>query len=109
MDFERGLDPKRAMGIGGINLQEKYDETVGAWQKYFEQFIGKTVRFRVNSNSYTNWSDRVKSGELVEIKTMTVQSAQDNFFGCPGHLFFMEKDSLQCWFVDLSENIYIIK
>ena len=108
-NFERGLDPKASMGIGGVDLQKKYDETVGVWKNYFQQFVGKTIKFKVNRRAYNNWADRIKSGELVEEKTMKVKEVDNEYSGNPGDLYFMEEGSQQCWFVDMSQKIYILK
>jgi hypothetical protein len=109
MNFERGGDIKAILEIGGVDLQKKYDETVKAWKLYFKQFVGRTVKFHVYSSVYCNWEDRIKKGELVEIKTLIVKEASDEYGGHPGHLFFTEEESSQCWFVDLSHKIYILK
>jgi hypothetical protein len=109
MNFERRCDVKAILEIGGIDLQKKYDETVGVWEKYFNQFVGRTIKFHVKRSDYNNWEDRIKNGELVEVKTMKVKEAANEYSGNPGDLYFMEEGSQQCWFVDMSEKIYILK
>jgi hypothetical protein len=107
MNFERDKDIKEVLGLGGIDLQKKYDETVGEWKKYYSKFIGKRITFHVNRFVYCNWDDRIASGELVEVKTMLVDSAHDDYSGHPGCLYFLEKGSGQCWFVDMTKKIYL--
>ncbi len=109
MEFNRGADIKAILELGGINIQNKFDETVGEWRKYYSSFIGKTVKFTVNRRSYNNWEDRIENGNLTEIKTMKVKEASDSYTGQSGQLYFMEEGSGQCWFVDMSEPLYILK
>lgn len=118
MNFERGMGPKESLEIGGIDLQKKYDETVGEWKRFFHIFPGKIVKFHVDKKMYPNWESRVSAGELAEIRTLKVEEANDNFEGIRSHLFFRggSRDS-KCektgsslvWFVDLSQKIYIIE
>jgi hypothetical protein len=108
MKFERGLDPKISMEIGGIDLQKKYDETVGEWKKFYSQFIGKTIRFTIDKSAYSNWDFRLERGELTEIKTMLVKRVNGGYNNQSGPLYFLEKESGQMWFVDMSKRIYII-
>ena len=84
--------------IPGTYTEEELKNTI---------IVGKTITFKVNRRVYNNWNDRIASGELVEIKTMKVKFAGDEYGAHPKELYFMEEGSNQCWFVDLSENIYI--
>lgn len=120
MNFQRGKNPKESLGLGGIDLQKKYDETVGEWRKYFSAFIGRVVKFKVDKFLYSNWDHRVQRGELFEWRTMRVKEVSDQYSGNPGHLYFIEEESKeskkcpnvlsnQCWFIDMSEKIYILE
>lgn len=108
MNFERGKDTKHTLKIGGVDIQKRYDETVGLWKDYMQSFEGQKVKFKVDRYSYSNWDDRIEIGELVEIKTMIVKEAYDNYSGHPGCLYFTEEGSSQCWFIDMSKPLYFV-
>ena len=64
LDFERGSSPKKAIGIGGINLKKIYDEIEKeANQKYRDflnkSFLGKTITGTMDSwdGSHGNWKE----------------------------------------------------
>jgi hypothetical protein len=41
LEFEKGMDPKGAMGLGGIELDQIYSDLVDGAQKEYENFIRK--------------------------------------------------------------------
>lgn len=108
MNFQRGREPKEVLEIGGIDFSKKYEETAGIglrkWKKFYLSFVGKTITFHVNQSLYCNWDDRVKKGDLSEIKTMKVQEAGTGW--SKNELYFIEEGSNQLWFPDLSKRIY---
>jgi hypothetical protein len=56
-NFERGIDPKQSMDIGGIDIPQTYrdimDEPKRKWEEFKKSFIGKTIsgNFFVKKNS----------------------------------------------------------
>jgi len=78
LDFERGLDPKKAMGIGGFTLGKLYSKFAKEAELKYEDFlrknfIGKTVSGRMDS-----WEGR--HGEWKEW-TIRVSDIDHNFHG----------------------------
>jgi hypothetical protein len=53
-NFERGLDPKASMEVGGINLQESFDKMFDDWISVFKIFEGKTI----TGNISKYWTDK---------------------------------------------------
>ncbi len=43
INFERGLDPKASLGIGGINFQETFDKVYDDWMSTLRSLEGKTI------------------------------------------------------------------
>ena len=100
-NFERGLDPKDAMGIGGIVLEDKYfDMVVKAkqkWNKYLGTFVGKTVSVYLDPDRYASVTT---SNERKTIKVTDVSSDQY------GRVNFQNENGTT-YFIDTAKQIYI--
>jgi hypothetical protein len=122
MKFERGLNPKIAMGIGSVNLATAMNNTLikgqKDWAKFMNQFIGKKVTFSLNRHAYH--TEKQING-YPNTRTITIkQWGFDHRDGAqPGlhSLYFMQEEtdksfdplcsSSQMWFVDTSKIIYL--
>jgi hypothetical protein len=119
MNFERGLEPKEAMSIGGINLQEVCNNTIFKGMtdltKFMNQFIGKKITFSLDRNAY-HTTQQIEG--YPETRTITVREWDYENLGMTYiSIYFMQSefdksfDPLCCtaqkWFVDISKRIYV--
>ena len=120
--FQRGLDPKVAMDIGGIDLEKLYNDTVkkpfrqgiswkkgyNKWIKYLDSLKGKKITFGLDINVYPQFNFPKK-------RTITL----DNWWFSDNYkiLYFMQSekdktfdnlyDNTQKWYVDMSQKIHV--
>jgi hypothetical protein len=107
-NFERGINPKESMNIGGFNLGHVYNETIlkaeREWKKYLDQFIGKRISFVIAPNNdglYSSYPSGTHPGERISI---TVKSWDKN-----GHHIWVIGDDYEKISIDINEKVYIIQ
>jgi len=111
LDFERGVDPRASMEIGGINFNKKFNELVDEWIASMEKaLVGKTIT-AVMTKFWTERGGISKEGrtqkqtiKLAEIDISMPQSFQGtNMF----FRMYLTSDDEQRYRMDLNQKIYI--
>jgi hypothetical protein len=74
MRFERGLNPKAAMGVGGVTLQDVFDQIlkdpIDKWEQYIvKTLVGKNVSGKMMkySGDKRNWEGPVNRTVRVDV------------------------------------------
>jgi len=97
--FEQGLDPKEAMGIGGIVLEDVYINTIvkakQEWNKYVQSFKGKKISFYKDPAQYL-----AKIHD--ELVTIIVEDISSDIEGN-----VRVSDGERAFFLDTTRKIYI--
>ncbi len=101
LEFQRGLNPKDAMSIGSINLNDVYYKMVvkprQEWNKYLDSFKGKKVVFHVDKSYYS-------SSYVPNILELIVDKISCNNTGD----IYMGNDDDGVWYVDKDKEIFIV-
>ncbi|MDD5648959.1 MAG: hypothetical protein PHF86_00835 [Candidatus Nanoarchaeia archaeon] len=68
--FERGLDPKESMDIGGINVSKIWNEIIEEplkkWNKFIKSFEGKIISGKfINTNTLMEVNTTIKVEEAL--------------------------------------------
>jgi hypothetical protein len=99
-NFERGLDPKVAMDIGGISLEDIYIETVQKgfreWGKQLDSLKGKKVTFHIDLDKYMQKKRPTQRSFIIT----EVSYTRD------GEVIFFNENDTQ-YFVDVTKKIYV--
>jgi hypothetical protein len=118
LDFERGVDPKASMGIGGINFNKNFNDFVEEWAIAIKKAVeGKTITAYM-TKYWTTEDGRSQEGrkqnQTIKVKEIRI-SAPDTFSG--KNMFFTcyltsedeEGDDLDTdkYKIDLNQKIYI--
>lgn len=102
IQFKRGLNPKVAMDIGGINLEDVYIKTVikgkKEWREFIESFIDKKVTFYLDPSKYIS-----NLYKLDKPKTFVIKDV--NYTG-DGEVYFYDQDD-EKYYVDVTKKIYV--
>ena len=82
-EFERGMTPKAAMGIGGITLREHYDTlvkpSIDKWQEFItKQFHGKKVTGKFLYFNGRSWEESEKTIKVESIINWELESGDIN-------------------------------
>lgn len=104
--FKEESDPIKDIGIGGIDIEEVYNNTIGKARKrlkkakkefsaVFDNLIGKKIIFYPSSDPNTKIT-----GVLVKWKTARFENKD-------GYVEFYIKDDKYGWWVDRRKNIWI--
>ena len=104
-EFERGLNPKAAMEIGGIDLEKVCNNTaikgLKEWNKYLQQFIGKKITFSRDMSQYASEMYR----KLNKKYTCVVNDVGINW-QLPRDVQFTDENG-DTWHVDIEDKIYV--
>jgi hypothetical protein len=110
-DFERGLDPRATMEIGGINFNQKFNDFVDQWEISIEKtLVGKTITAKMKK-FWTEKGGRSMEGRLQKqtIKLAEIDiSMPESFQG--SNMFFnsyLTAEDGQRYEMDLNQKIYI--
>lgn len=98
-EFDRGLNPKRAMNIGGVKIRKYYEdmlkEQVQKWDKFIRaNFIGKTVsgNFKMYNTTTRQW----EVGRELSVKVKDIvdwnQWGEIDFLGVDGETYTFSPD-----------------
>ena len=112
-DFERGVDPRAAMGIGGINFNERFNNFSEEWKTSIEKAVlGKSITARMKEFGMDNRGRSWESGiEMTTIKLKEIDismpqrfSGMDMFFNA-----YLTSEDGKRYEIDLDQKIFINK
>lgn len=103
LNFDRGQDPKAAMEIGGVNLDQMYTDMVRVhvtnWFKFLDSLKGKSVTFYLDETEYLS---------KVTNRKIKIRVSDYGFSLTNGKLKLHDTNGT-IWHVDMEKTIYIGK
>jgi len=76
LNFERGLDPKVSMNVGGVNFQERFDQMYEEWMTTLKSLEGKTITGSITKH----WSKNGISKKDFRIRSVKVKEMDNRAF-----------------------------
>jgi hypothetical protein len=120
LNFERGMSPKAAMDIGGVNFGKEFEiefeKYVFKWYRKLKQLKGKTIttemrRYLLRTNTQiTDWQkDTIKVTKILEPSIRVDSIRKDNFVV---NLYLwvigeIDGEEYRCDLGDLNKKIYV--
>jgi len=109
--FQRGLDPKEAMGIGGIILTNLFDEVIP------DQSVNVTMSPNEIRNRWYNYLNNLIKGKTIKAKTKRYMSYEEKIRTIKvknviksdsGEMFFIRDEKGSKFRINPDEKMYII-
>jgi hypothetical protein len=72
-NFTRGIDPKVAMDIGGINFNAQFDDFFNTWYKSIKSLEGKTIIAIMTKYWIENGKQKQKNKSLHTVKIKKIE------------------------------------
>jgi len=107
-NFERGLDPKQSMDIGGIDFSKQLGELVREWEKNVgKSVLGKTItaimyELRPNGSDGIEKTQTITVTEIDNLYTLGMMGANNSNYN-----LIVETDNGKRYCMGLDQKIYI--
>ena len=111
INFERGLDPKATMDLGGVNFQETFDAAYEKWMSTIQALDGKTITGEIEKH----WMDKggmprdefkKRSVKVREVDKWASVESMGGGHSVSWKLYFYGVDGFR-YSLNLNQKIYI--
>ena len=100
--FERGLNPKAAMGVGGVKLEEAFNTIIKPSIDKWEAYLQKTLTGKLISGNFMKYFDK----KWTRVENVTIRVALIANWESSGDINVKDTEGIT-YAISLDEKIHI--